>query len=139
MSDRHNDQPSHSVNTKLSVFWSPSLLSNQQLQAVLVVGLLWRAGGQKGCGHGGPCCCGNTEEGVSVDAGGCRVAECRGCCDAGEVDAECESSLLQGFLRHCEGLKLLFTVGHIGVLATSTDTIQACLKKMTENIQGMLL
>lgn len=107
MSDGHNDQPSHSISTELSVycfFWSPSLSSNQQLQAVLVVGILRGAGGQEGRGHGGPRCSGDIEEGVCADAGGRRVAERRGRRDAGEVDAEREPRLFQGFLWHGEGL-----------------------------------
>lgn len=90
------------------------------------------AGGQEGGGYGGPRRRGDVEEGVSADAGGRRVAECRGRSDAGEVDAEREPRLLQGFLWHGEGLELLLPVGHVGVLATSTDTIQARLRKMTK-------
>lgn len=139
-SDRHNDQPSHSISTELSgffivivvVFWSPSLSSNQQLQAVLVAGLLRGAWGQEGGGHGGSCCCGDVEKGVCSDTGGCRVAERRRRCDAGEVDAEREPRLLQGFLWHGEGLEFLLTVGHVGVLATATDTIQARLRETTD-------
>lgn len=108
-------------------FGSPSLSTNQQLQAVLIGGLLWGTGGQESCGHGSSCCCGDVEEGVCTDAGGRRVAEC--CCrrDAGEVDAEREPCLFQGFLGNCEGLQLLLTVGHVRVLAASADTIQASL------------
>ena len=61
--------------------------SNQEFQAVLVVGLMRGAGGQIGCGDRGYCCRGDVEKGVSSDAGGCRVAESRGGGDAGEVDA----------------------------------------------------
>lgn len=85
-------------------FWSPSLSSNQQLEAVLVVGILRGAGGQEGRGHRGPRSCGDIEEGVCADAGGRRVAERRGRRDAGEVDAKREPRLFQGFLGHSEGL-----------------------------------
>ena len=112
-------------------FRSPSLSSDQQLQAVLVVGLSGGARGQEGRGHRGSRRRGHVEEGVRSDAGGRRVAERRGRRDAGEVDAEREPRLFQCFLRHGEGLELLLTVGHVGVLAASADTIQACLREMT--------
>lgn len=87
--------------------------SDQELQAVLVVGLMRGAGGQVGRGNWGPCCRGDIEEGVRSDAGGRRVAESRGGGDAGEVDAEREPRLFQGFLGHGESLQLLLTVGHV--------------------------
>lgn len=68
-------------------FFGVGISSNQELQAVFVVGLMRGAGGQIGCGDWGPCCRGDIEEGVCADAGGCRVAESRGGGDAGEVDA----------------------------------------------------
>lgn len=105
--------------------------SNQQLQAVLVVGLLGGAGGQEGCGYRCSSRRGDVQEGVGADAGGRRVTERRGCCDAGKVDAKREPRLLQGFFRHGERLQLLLTVGHVRVLTTTTDTVQACLKRRT--------
>lgn len=136
LSERHNDQLSHSISTELSCFCfffgSPSLSSDQQF---LIVGFLRRAGRQEGCSNRGSRCRSDIEEGVRTDAGGRRVAESSGCRDAGEVDAEREPCLLQGFLRHGKGLQLLLTVGHVGVLATSADTIQACLRKMTRYIK----
>lgn len=70
-------------------FWSSSLSSNKQLQAVIIGGILRGAGGQEGSCHRGPRCCGDIEEGVSADAGGCWIAEGRGRSDTGQVDAEC--------------------------------------------------
>jgi len=151
LSDRYDDLPSHSNQRRaVRVFfffgWRvgggvfPSGLSaNQQLQAVLVVGLLRGAGGQKGCGDGGPGRRGDVEEGVRADAGGRRVAERGGRRDAGEVDAEREPRLLQGFLRHGEGLELLLAVRHVGVLASSTDAIQTCLGEEEETSHGTLV
>lgn len=97
--------------------------TNQQLQAVFKVGILWGAGGQEGCGHRSPCGCGDIKKSVSSDAAGCWIAECCGCRDAGQVDAKSESCLLQGLLWHSKSLELLLTVSHVGVLATSTDAI----------------
>lgn len=99
-----------------------------ELQAVLVGGVFWRAGGQEGRGDRRSRCRGNIQEGVAADAGGCRVAEGCGRGDAGEVDAQREPRLLQGLLWHGKRLQLLLTVGHVGVLAASADTVKACLE-----------
>lgn len=138
-----DNQPSHSISTALCCrlfcvcfafqIFCPS--ANQQLQAVVKVSILRRAGGQKGRGHGSPRRRGDVEEGVGADAGGRRVAESRGRRDAGQVDAEGEPRLLQGLLGHGEGLQFLLAVGHIGVLAAPADTVQARLGKTREMTQ----
>lgn len=81
---------------------------------------------QEGGRDGGPCCCGDVEKGVAGGAGG-GASERRGC-DTGEVDAQREASLLQSFLWHGEGLQLLLSVGHVGVLAATADTVQTRLR-----------
>lgn len=113
------------------IFGRVGISSDQELQAVLVVGLMRGAGGQVGRGDRGPRRRGDVEESVCSDAGGGRVAESGGGGDAGEVDAEREPRLLQGFLGHGESLQLLLAVGHVGVLAASADTIQTRLAKNT--------
>lgn len=111
---------------------SHRLSSNQQLQTVFISGVSWGAWGQVGCGYRCPRCCGDVEEGVRSDVGGRRVAERGGGGDAGQVDAEGEPRLLQGLLRNGEGFQLLLTVGHVGVLAASTDAVQAGLSRREE-------
>lgn len=80
---------------------------------------------QEGGGDGRPCGRGDVEEGVAGGAGG-RAAEGRRR-DTGEVDAQRESGLLQSFLWHSEGLQLLLSISHVGVLAATADTIQTRL------------
>lgn len=80
---------------------------------------------QEGGRDGRPCGRGDVEEGVAGGAGG-RAAEGRRR-DAGEVDSQREARLLQSLLRHGEGLQLLLSVGHVGVLAATADTVQTRL------------
>lgn len=47
--------------------------------------------------------------------------------NTGEVDAESEPGLLQGFFRHRESLQLLLAVGHVRVLAAPADAVQTGL------------
>lgn len=80
-----------------------------------------------------PRCCGDVEEGVAGRAGGWTSERCRR--DTGQVDAQREASLLQGFLGDSKGLQFLLSVGHVGVLTTTTDTVQTCLNKRVNTIR----
>lgn len=66
---------------------------------------------QEGGCDGRPRTRGDVEEGVAGGAGG-RATEGRRS-DTGEVDAQREPGLFQGFLWHREGLQLLLSVGHV--------------------------
>lgn len=116
----------------LLFFRPPAYSADQQLQAVVEVGIPRGAGRQEGRGDGGARRRGDVEEGVAADAGSRWVAEGRGRRDAGQVDPEGEPRLLQGLLRHGEGLQLLLAVGHVGVLAASADAVQARLRETRE-------
>ena len=93
------------------------------IEAPVVVSRPRQEGGRDGCAR----CRGDVQKGVAGGAGGRATEGGRG--DTGEVDAERETSLFQSFLRHGEGLQLLLPVGHVGVLAATTDTVQARLRE----------
>ena len=82
---------------------------------------------QEGRRDRGPGCRGDVDEGVARGAG--RRVPQGGGGDAGEVDAERETCLLQGLLRHGKRLQLLLSVGHVGVLAAPTDAVQTRLER----------
>lgn len=84
---------------------------------------------QEGGRDGRPRGRGDIEEGAAGGAGGRAAEGSRS--DTCEVDAERESGLFQSFLRHSEGLQLLLSVGHVGVLAATADTVQTRLRKAT--------
>lgn len=77
---------------------------------------------------------GATATATTGRAGGRAAQRRRG--DAGEVDAQREAGLLQGLLRDSEGLQLLLTVGHVGVLAAATDTVQTRLAGQVVEVWG---
>lgn len=85
---------------------------------------------QEGGRDGRPGGRGDIEEGAAGGAGGRAAEGSRS--DTGEVDAKRESGLFQSFLRHGEGLQLLLSVGHVGVLAAAADTVQTRLRKQQQ-------
>lgn len=92
------------------------------VEAPVVVSRPRQEGGRDGGARGR----GDVQQGAAGGAGGLAAESRRR--DAGEVDAQREAGLFQGFLRHGEGLQLLLAIGHVGVLAATADTVQTCLR-----------
>lgn len=91
---------------------------------------------QEGGGDGRAGRRGDVEEGAAATrgtAGGAPEGRRR---DAGEVDAQRESGLLQGLFWHGEGLQLLLPVGHVGVLAAAADAVQTRLEAQEQVMQS---